>query len=109
MSAYPSVTVCPNRSPISCLKPPRTSRFDPEIPFEERVGLWQANRAPLDAEFQEFGEARVRYNLFAFGARTIGNFSSKIYTLVQRPFSYDGGGWVMFDDESQKIVGFTLP
>ena len=44
-----------------------------------------------------------------FGARTIEDFSSKIYSLVERPFSEDGGGWVMFDDELLKIVGLTLP
>jgi len=84
-------------------------RFDPDIPFEERVDLWRANRALLEAEFQMFGEARVRYSLFVFGARTIEDFSSKIYSLVERPFSEDGGGWVMFDDELRKIVGLTLP
>ena len=84
-------------------------RFDPIIPFEERVDLWQANRARLEAEFQKFGEARVRYSLFVFGAHTIEDFSSKIYSLVERPFSEDGGGWVMFDDELRKIVGLTLP
>ena len=84
-------------------------RFDPAMHFEERVELWQANRARLEAELQLFGEARVRYSLFVFGARTIENFSSKIYSLVERPFSEDGGGWVMFDDELRKIVGLTLP
>ena len=84
-------------------------RVDPEIPFEDRVDLWQANRARLETEFQEFGEARVRYSLFVFGARTIEDFSSKIYSLVERPFSEDSGGWVMFDDELRKIVGLTLP
>ena len=78
-------------------------RFDPDIPFEERVDLWRANRARLEAEFQMFGEARVRYSLFVSGARTIEDFSSKIYSLVERPFSEDGGGWVMFDDELRKI------
>lgn len=110
MPVYLSVTECPKRSPSRCWKPPgEMPRFDPVIPFEERVDLWQANRARLEAEFQRFGEARVRYSLFVFGARTIEDFSSKIYSLVERPFSEDGGGWVMFDDELRKIVGLTLP
>ena len=110
MPVYLSVTECLKRSPSRCWKPPaKCPGFDPAMHFEERVELWQANRARLEAEFQLFGEARVRYSLFVFGARTIENFSSKIYSLVERPFSEDGGGWVMFDDELRKIVGLTLP
>ena len=84
-------------------------RYDPGIPFEERVELWQANRARIEADFQEYGETRVRYSLFVFGARTIDDFSSKIYVLLERPSPEDGVGWVMFDHELRKIAGLMLP
>jgi len=84
-------------------------RFDPATPFEERVELWQANRAQIESDLAEYGEARVRYSLFIFGARTVENFSSKIYALLEMPFTEDGVGWVMFDSELRNIAGLMLP
>ena len=84
-------------------------RFDPATPLEERVELWQANRAQIESDLAEYGEARVRYSLFIFGARTVENFSSKIYALLEMPFTEDGVGWVMFDSELRNIAGLMLP
>lgn len=83
-------------------------RYDAATPFEERVELWQVNRAHIESELEEYGEARVRYSLFIFGARTVENFSSKIYALLEQPFTEDGVGWVMFDYELRKITGLIL-
>ena len=58
---------------------------------------------------EEYGEARVRYSLFIFGAHTVENFSSKIYALLEMPVTEDGGGWVMFDYELRNISGLMLP
>jgi hypothetical protein len=84
-------------------------RYDPATPFEERVELWHANRARIESDLEEYGETRVRYSLFIFGARTVENFSSKIYALLEQPFPEDGVGWVMFDYDLRNIAGLILP
>ena len=84
-------------------------RFDPPTPFEERVELWQTNRSKIESYLEEYGDARVRYSLFIFGARMIENFSSKIYALLEMPFTEDGVGRVMFDYELRNIAGLMLP
>ena len=58
---------------------------------------------------EEYGEARVRYSLFIFGAHTVENFSSKIYALLEMPFTEDGVGWVMFNYELRNIAALMLP
>ena len=58
---------------------------------------------------EEYGEARVRYSLFIFGAHTVENFSSKIYALIEMPFTEDWVGWVMVDYELRNIAGLMVP
>ena len=47
--------------------------------------------------------------MFIFEAHAVENFSSKIYALLEMPFTEDGVGWVMFAYELRNIAGLMLP
>ena len=85
----------------------------PEATYQERVRLWQDYREHVEASeapgIPESGETLVRYGLFIFGARTVEDFSSKVYALFEQIAPSESVGWVMFDYELRKIVGLILP
>jgi hypothetical protein len=80
-----------------------------DFTFEERVALWQLRRTGDEEDIDVCGETGVRCNLLVFGARTVDDFSSKVYKLFERSSPRDGVEWVMFDHELRKIVGLILP
>ena len=110
MPVYLSVMGCPKRSSNRWWEPPaKCPGLTPLFPLrnEWTCGKQTGHDLRLNSRSSARLVSATAYSFF--GAHTIEDFSSKIYSLVERPFSEDGGGWVMFDDELRKIVGLTLP